>query len=547
MFVENNAHLQQSMITSTQWMSPSIVKKLMKSWAAVFYNMVFCKIDESIFAKLYCIDNGRPNFPVNILLALEYIKSLFDYSDAELIEQFYFNYQIAYAVGIKNVGEINLCPGTLYEFRRKIYKYAIENPGTGDLIFKEFVELTKEFVKQSDIEEDEQRMDSTMISGNIKNAGRLALAFDVIKQALKEVPEELLTEPMKKILEEGYRKKLLYKSKGSQVISRIQEILDLCVEVMSIVSNDPKKLDLSSMKVLKRFIGEQTRYDNRTGKYNVKKNKEIEANSLQSAYDEDATYRKKANKSSKGYSVNIAETCNKENEVQFITDYDIKQNVANDQDFAKERFPEIKKNFEVTDMYIDGGYCGTEVDKVAKEEEIKVHYTDLSGKKPDDKGIPISKFELNDENTVKCCPAGFEPLDSNYNPKNGRISAHFSKETCNTCELKDDCCIKEQVRSNKFTTTEAAIELQNRAYEVIENRKETVGKRAAIEGTNSELKRSYGLDEVKVRGIVKVRITTGLKITACNFKRFAKNAIRKLVKQAVSPNSPNCKGISMQF
>jgi len=519
----------------------------MRSWAAVFYNMVFCKIDESIFSVLYCNDNGRPNFPVNILLSLEYIKSLFDYSDAELIEQFYFNYQISYAVGIKNVGEINLSPGTLYEFRKKVYRYATENPESGDLIFEQFVKLTKAFVKQSDLVVNEQRMDSTMISANVKSAGRLALAYDVIEQALKACPKDLLSEKMKKILEDGYKNKLLYKNKGTQIIGRIQEILDLCIELMSTISGDQKIMDLTAMRVLRRFISEQTNYDNSTGKYNVKANKEIKADSLQSAYDIDATYRKKANKSGKGYTVNIAETCSKENELQLITDYDVKPNVISDQDFAKKRLPEIKKNFETTDMYVDGGFSGDEVDKIAKKEDVKMHYTDLTGKKIENKNIPVNQFELKKDGTVKRCPAGIEPINTNYNSENGRINAHFSKEECNTCKLRDKCCIKEQMKANKFSTTDASIESQNKIDKVKENRKENTGKRTAIEGTNSELKRSHGLGSVKVRGTIKVQITTGLKITACNFKRFAKNAIKKLTKNTVLPDKDNTKGMAMQF
>jgi len=51
-----------------------------------------------LMTKLYREDDGRPNFPVNIMLSLEFIKHFKDYSDEELIEQFYFNYQIIYAL-----------------------------------------------------------------------------------------------------------------------------------------------------------------------------------------------------------------------------------------------------------------------------------------------------------------------------------------------------------------------------------------------------------------------------------------------------------------
>ncbi|MCR4431234.1 MAG: transposase [Tepidanaerobacteraceae bacterium] len=93
MFRENVNHLQDSLFESTNWMNPRIKAKLDKSWAPIFYKYVFCNIDEKPFAVLYS-DTGRPNFPVNIALSLEYIKHLKNYSDDELIDNFYFNYLV---------------------------------------------------------------------------------------------------------------------------------------------------------------------------------------------------------------------------------------------------------------------------------------------------------------------------------------------------------------------------------------------------------------------------------------------------------------------
>lgn len=61
MFRENTHHKQESLFNSTSLMSEGIKKKLMKSWAPVFYEHVFCKIDEKPFAVLYSY-TGRPNF-----------------------------------------------------------------------------------------------------------------------------------------------------------------------------------------------------------------------------------------------------------------------------------------------------------------------------------------------------------------------------------------------------------------------------------------------------------------------------------------------------
>ena len=100
LFRENNNHLQQSLFESVNFIDSRIKAKIEKSWAPIFYKYVFCNIDEKLFSVLYS-DTGRANFPVNILLSLEYIKHLKNYSDDELIENFNFNYLINYAVGIR--------------------------------------------------------------------------------------------------------------------------------------------------------------------------------------------------------------------------------------------------------------------------------------------------------------------------------------------------------------------------------------------------------------------------------------------------------------
>ena len=84
MFRDNKGNLQQDLFNNMSYMNPRIQKLLENSWAQDFYEYVFSKIDETPFKALYCEDNGRPNFPVNILLSLEFIKHLKNYTDEEL-------------------------------------------------------------------------------------------------------------------------------------------------------------------------------------------------------------------------------------------------------------------------------------------------------------------------------------------------------------------------------------------------------------------------------------------------------------------------------
>ncbi|MBS4025298.1 MAG: transposase [Clostridia bacterium] len=225
MFRENQGHLQEELFNSYSMMNPKIQDSLQGTWAPLFYEHVFCKIDETPFAALYCLDNGRTNFPVNILLSLDFIKHMKDYTDEDILEQFRFNYQIMYAVGLRNLGERYLAARTIYEFRQRVYQYTVENPGKEDLIFGQFEKLADNFLRIMGINTKEQRSDSTQIMTNIKLAGRLSLAYDVLAHAVKACPPEILTNTLKNVLETEFKTKALYKSKGSEAQKRIQEIL----------------------------------------------------------------------------------------------------------------------------------------------------------------------------------------------------------------------------------------------------------------------------------------------------------------------------------
>ena len=87
MFRKNPRKRQNAFLDATMRMDERTNDKLMKTWAPIFYNEVFLRIDESHFECLYS-NTGAPNYPVNILLSLEYIKHMKDCSDQELLDSY---------------------------------------------------------------------------------------------------------------------------------------------------------------------------------------------------------------------------------------------------------------------------------------------------------------------------------------------------------------------------------------------------------------------------------------------------------------------------
>ncbi len=124
MFQENKDQKQESFYSLKNFLTPKLWEQLSNSWAATFYQEVFYRIDEKLFADLYSDKDSRPNVPINVLVALEILKSGFGWSDEELYEQAMYNLQIRLALGLHNLTEDIFTERTIYNFRRRIREYA---------------------------------------------------------------------------------------------------------------------------------------------------------------------------------------------------------------------------------------------------------------------------------------------------------------------------------------------------------------------------------------------------------------------------------------
>lgn len=517
MFKENRRHHQQTLLESTLLMDKKIKEKLEKSWAPIFYENVFCKIDEKPFAELYGT-TGNSNFPVNILLSLEYIKHMKNIPDSELMDDFYFDYLVNYAVGQRTLGERHLADRTLYYFRQRIYQYCLDNPDKADLLFGQFIILLKTFAEKAGIKLEEQRMDTTMFMSNIKKAGRISLAFDVLIKAVKAIPAGIRTEKLLNVLLPEFRTEILFYAKSMENDTKLTLILTLCNEALILlktVSNDAVSKEI---KILERFIKEQSGVDE-TGKLIPKIKKDITSSSLQSAYDEDATYRKKGLVGQSGYVLEIAETCVKSNPFQLITDYAVEANNVSDVEIIQDRLVTIKDNTSCKDMYVDGGFHSKDVSDAAKENDIKMHLTDMSGTEPTKK-LPTTDFNIDeDTNKILQCPNNQTPERAEI--CSGQTVAHFPHSACDNCELRAHCHTKRQKKNYVVRLSLKSVHAGRERAKIQEFKKENTSMRAGIEGSNSALKRK-GLRKLKVRGKAKCTVVCGLKVAAQNIRRFTK-------------------------
>jgi Na+-translocating ferredoxin:NAD+ oxidoreductase RnfC subunit len=129
---------------------------------------------------------------------------------------------------------------------------------------------------------------------------------------------------------------------------------------------------------------------------------------------------------------------------------------------------------------------------------------------------------------INKCPNNIEPLHSGVTKS--QTVAHFKLEDCCNCELCNQCPVKLQKKDAVVRINLNSIKAAEVRAEIKEEQKENTSMRAAIEGTNSALKRSQGLGKLRVRGGVKCQIVVGFKVIAQNIKRVCNVLLGKMPK-----------------
>jgi len=521
MFRENLRYKQMKLFGIVNQMPEGMKKMLERSWAFVFREKIFKKIEERRYKDLYSKAKSRPNFPVNIWVGLEIIKQLKDYTDEELIEQFHFNYLTAYAVGLDSLGEVTVCERTLYYNRKRILEYE-ERTGK-DLLGEEFKAITDETLKELGIDTRTQRMDSSFVGSNIKQMCRLELLVKVLQNIYKDLSEEnqsLWKEKVSYYINQE-ADHVSFRLKREEIEMHIKRIGEILFEIHEYYAKVEEINSLKSYEHVGRVLEEQfiIKADKEKVIIEAKPAKEIKANSLQNPADDEATYRKKGDKASQGYVFNIAETCSPGNDVQLITDVSTHQNVISDDTILEERIEEIRERTQVKEMITDASYVGKGAEKKCDEEEVELIPTDIKGRSLSEDKLSLKDFDFKGYEIIGC-PSGNKPIKQVQKPK-GRMIVYFSKEDCSSCPLVLKCPIRIGKRRNSicFNLRQAIIAKRRKAMSE-EAYLQKAKLRPAIEGTISQFKSRMHNGKLRVRGKIRISFLITCMAIAINFQRI---------------------------
>ena len=327
MFRKNSKYQQPALISASSELPDKQRTRLVNSWAGTFYREFFRRIDEEAFADLYSAIPSRPNVPVNVLVGLEALKAGFGWSDAELYENYCYNLQVRYALGYDRLGDGDFEIRTLYYFRERLSRYHVEKSVT--LLEKAFEQITDAQIVDLKVRTGMQRIDSTQIASNIVSASRLQLlvaTLQRVQRILNAADQVRLAETFAPYLKDSAGH-YTYRVKGKEAV---QVHLQKVGQTMHALLADLQAgyAAESAYQVLERIFTDNFHLVESVPQ--LKENKELTSDCLQSVDDLDATYRTKGSGHYKGYVANLTETCDPENELQLITKVQVAPNNVDD-------------------------------------------------------------------------------------------------------------------------------------------------------------------------------------------------------------------------
>ena len=501
MYKKNNSHFQIPLTSHVDELPEKLQKGIKEAWSGTFYKEFFCRIDETPFAVLYADCPSRPNIPVNVLVSLEFLKAGHGWTDEQLYEQYCYNVQVRYVVGYRQLGEGHFDLRTLYNFRERLSRFMQE---TGiNLLDQAFAQVTDEQIEAFQIKTGQQRMDSTQIASNIRQMGRIQLLVTVLQRVqrmLSEQDQAHYAEAFAPFIQ-GHAGQYVYRMKREETDDHLQKIGELMQRLLIELKPDYETEPI--YQVMERVFSEHFQVEQDV--VHGKSNDQLSASSLQSPDDLEATYRNKRGQGYRGYTANITETCDPENEMQLITRVQVAPNNVDDTQLLAEALPDLEERTDLETLYTDGGYGSPEMDDTLAEKQVEQIQTAIRGRKPAAEKLHLSDFEIKQTEEGKptqiTCPQGQNVKVQSSSRKKSFV-AHFDEERCRTCPFSSVCPAtpgkRDPRRHLRFTQAQAHVAQRRKCNQG--HLEEAHNLRAAVEATVRQIKHPFPAGKLPVRG-----------------------------------------------
>lgn len=520
MFVDNSIVAQRKMFTLESDLDDRLKKKLARHWSAVFFEKVFLGIDEKCFAPLYCGNNGRPNFPVNILVGMEILKEMWNLTDEQLFERYYYDISFRRALGLSDFNEHIIAEKTLYNFRASLAQHDRERGAS--LMEPVFRMLRDDIIRELGIKTGTRRTDSTLIGANIKKMSRLMLFHKTLSNLVRDMRalEMSVSKEIEEILRED-EDRVTYRLDRNEYEKTTRLIAGYLYRLVAGHLGDWRISAQQSYLNARRLIDEQC-HISRKKKVFLKESMEISSSSMQNPADPDATYRKKNGEAHRGYAVHATETCDAENAIQVVMDVAVVKNNVDDAAVLAESIAEYKEGSALEMIIADGGFVSDAVREVCLANDVTIITSAIRGKTADASPDRLTSKDFSyDEETgeILLCPAGHAPRSVSVTGT--KSVANFNPKKCARCKRRTLCPVRISRTQSRYVVDDTRRWLDER-HEALKTGEyqEMCKMRPPVEGLMSQLKPKYLKGRVKFRRIERVRSRMVYWGIGVNFKRY---------------------------
>ena len=481
------------------------------AWHNIFRQQVTMRIDENLFSKLYAEKMGAPNAPVRILISMMILKEAYGWSDAQLFEHCRYHVLVRSALGLLNMDDVIPTESTYYLLRKRIVDY--EKTTNINVIEEAFASITKEQVKEFEVSGKSIRMDSKLLSSNIAWYSRYELIHETLRLFYKELKtsgpltiDSSLREQLDAVSkEEG--NKVVFRHTRDEIKSELQDI-GILIDKLLLACALPECI---AYQTLCKVFTEQYHIDE--NKILVTRDKEeITSGSVQSPHDPDSHYRNKDGNHVKGYSINVTESCDKD-ELHLITDIDVRPVSAADNHFLQDGIKQSQQalSAKIENVHADGAYHSPENQQYCSQEEMNLYLTGMHGSEGRYDLLLNENNELivTDRVTGKNIPAKKVKGQQKWGIRLSNHNRYFTHKEINNCNTRK--------------------QIQNLAVEIKNVRNN-------VEATIFQLCYHYRHNRSRYRGLCKHAMWANIRGMWVNFVRIVKQ-----VKKIFFPDGDKCK------
>ncbi len=500
MFKKSKKAIQQNIFTSGTSLLSGKSLKLYEdesAWHNQFRNQVTMRINEELFTPLYCLNNGSPNAPIRVLVAMMILKEAQGLSDQKIYEDCRFNMLTRSALGLFNADDPVPTESTYYLFRKHVNDYA--KAGNENLFELTFAEITKNQCAEFNVSGKRIRMDSKLLGSNIAWLSRYELIHETLRIFYKEVKQ---TNALDKIISEKLDlllkldgNKVVYTCSSEEVKTRLQELGELIHKILPLFQTSVSAHYLTLQKVFnEQFkVGEN--------KIVVTREKEeISAKSVQSPHDTGCHYRNKDGNQVKGYGINITESCDDGHGLNLIGHVDVRNVSTPDVDFFQDDINKAQEVFakKPEAVHADGAYHSPDNQEYCRNNDIDLYLHAIQGAKGRYEFDILENGEITVLDTktneiVETKKIVGKNNRAKWRIKNDGIYRYFTQKQIDTCLIRK---------------------------KIGETPIETLQKRNNVEATVFQLGYHYPNAKSRYRGLVKHQMWANIRALWVNFVRI---------------------------